>query len=56
MQAGDQGDEGGFAGACGANDGEAGAGRDVQVDVVEDGRSVGVGEGEVAELNVAGDG
>ena len=56
VEAGDETDEGGFAGAGGAYDGEAGAGGDAEVDVVEDGWSVRVGEGEVAELDVAGNG
>ena len=45
MEARDQVDEGGFAGAGWANDGEAGASGDLEVDVVEDCGSVGVGEG-----------
>ena len=54
VEARDEVDEGGFAGTCGAYDGEAAAGGDVEVDVVQDRGSVGVGEGEIAELDFAG--
>ncbi len=56
LEAGDEVDEGGFAGAGGAYDGEAAAGGDAEVDVVEDGGTVGVGEGQVAEFDFAGEG
>ncbi len=56
VEAGDEGDEGGFAGAGGADDGEGGAGGDIEGDVVEDfGAAGGVGEREVAEVDVAVD-
>ncbi len=54
-QAWDEVDQGGFAGAGGAYDGEAGAGGDFEVDVLEDVGAFGVGEGEVAEGDCAGD-
>ena len=52
IQAGDQADQGGLSAACGADDGEAGAGGNVERDVVED-RCVAVAEVEVAELDLA---
>ncbi len=56
VEAGDEGYEGGFAGAGGAYDGEGGAGGDIEGDVVEDfGAAGGVGEREVAEVDVAVD-
>ena len=51
--AGDEVDEGRFAGAGGAYDREAGAGGDVEGDVAEDCGGVGVGESEVVEADVA---
>ena len=56
VETGDEADQRGFSGAGGAYDREAGAGGDVQVDVVQDCGRVGVGEGEIAELDVARDG
>ncbi len=56
VEAGDETDQRGFSGAGGAYDGEAGSRRNTEVDVVEDGRGVGIGEGEVAEFDVACDG
>src|ERR1700750_2647815 len=56
VEAGDETDQGGFAGAGRTYDGEAGAGGDAEVDVLEDGWTVGIGEVEVAELDVSGDG
>jgi len=50
------GDERGFAGAGGADDGERGAGGDVEGDVVEDFGAGGVGEVEMVEGDVAGEG
>ena len=44
VEAWDEGDEGGFAGAGGAYDGEGGAGGDVEGDVVKDFGAGGVGE------------
>ena len=45
VEAGDEANEGGFAGAGRANDSKAGAGGDAEVDVFEDGWCVRVGEG-----------
>ena len=56
LKAGDEVNEGGFAGAGGAYDGEAAAGGDAEVDVVKDDRTVGVGEGQVAKFDFACDG
>ena len=52
VDARDEADEGGLAGAGGADDGEAGAGGNAEVDVVENGDAV-VGEVEVAEFDFA---
>ena len=56
VEAGEEGDDGAFAGAAGADEGDHFAGLDGEVDVVEGGLADAVAEGDVAELDLALDG
>ena len=55
VEAGEEGDDGAFAGAAGADQGDHFARLDGKADVVEDGLADAVAEGDVAEFDLAAD-